>query len=139
MIPIQKSKLTRRRAADSTDSTARRGNEVRLFFWIGMMHGISNQGVRDKKGALLKKHLPKGHSGAVKVFPRKIILNKPYLILFSHALVTAQFLLHIPKTAFQKIGGFGDVQFSKALKGKQIIQVPFQAVVGTAKPLVRVV
>ena len=32
MIPIQKSKLTRRRACDSTDSTARRENEVRLFF-----------------------------------------------------------------------------------------------------------
>ena len=37
IIPIQKSKLTRRRAADSTDSTARRDNEVRLFFWIGIM------------------------------------------------------------------------------------------------------
>ena len=36
LIPIQKSKLTRRRAADSTDSTARRDNEVRLFFWIGI-------------------------------------------------------------------------------------------------------
>ena len=36
LIPIQKSKLTRRRAADSTTSTARRGNEVRLFFWIGI-------------------------------------------------------------------------------------------------------
>ena len=36
VIPIQKSKLTRRRAADSTDSTARRDNEVRLFFWIGI-------------------------------------------------------------------------------------------------------
>jgi hypothetical protein len=32
VIPIQKSKLTRRRACDSTDSTARRENEVRLFF-----------------------------------------------------------------------------------------------------------
>ncbi|WP_207894342.1 hypothetical protein, partial [Uruburuella suis] len=28
--------ITRRRAADSTDSTARRDNEVRLFFWIGI-------------------------------------------------------------------------------------------------------
>ena len=37
LIPIQKSKLTRRRAADSTDSTARRDNEVRLFFWIGII------------------------------------------------------------------------------------------------------
>ena len=36
IIPIQKNKLTRRRAADSTDSTARRDNEVRLFFWIGI-------------------------------------------------------------------------------------------------------
>ena len=36
LIPIQKSKLTRRRAANSTDSTARRDNEVRLFFWIGI-------------------------------------------------------------------------------------------------------
>ena len=36
VIPIQKGKLTRRRACDSTDSTARRDNEVRLFFWIGM-------------------------------------------------------------------------------------------------------
>ena len=36
IIPIQKSKLTRRRAADSTTSTARRDNEVRLFFWIGI-------------------------------------------------------------------------------------------------------
>ena len=32
LIPIQKSKLTRRRAEDSTPSTARRANEVRLFF-----------------------------------------------------------------------------------------------------------
>ena len=37
IIPIQKSKLTRRRACDSTDGTARRDNEVRLFFWIGII------------------------------------------------------------------------------------------------------
>ncbi|WP_281785001.1 hypothetical protein, partial [Uruburuella suis] len=36
LIPNLKNKIIRRRAADSTDSTARRGNEVRLFFWIGM-------------------------------------------------------------------------------------------------------
>ena len=36
-MPIQKSKLTRRQAADTTDSTARRDNEVRLFFWIGII------------------------------------------------------------------------------------------------------
>jgi hypothetical protein len=39
LIPIQKSKLTRRRAADSTDSKARRDNEVRLFF--GLVSHIS--------------------------------------------------------------------------------------------------
>ena len=43
LIPIQKSKLTRRRAADSTNSTARRDNEVRLFFWIGIISN-SNKG-----------------------------------------------------------------------------------------------
>jgi hypothetical protein len=65
-IPIQKSKLTRRRAADSTDSTARRDNEVRLFFWIGIISRKNRQsscccrrnpaaffdGFHDKKGRL---------------------------------------------------------------------------------------
>ena len=60
------------------------------------------------------------------------MFNCRFYILFSHTLMTAQFLFHIPKTTSQKIGGFGDVQFSNALKGKQIIQVPFQAVAGAS-------
>ena len=67
------------------------------------------------------------------------MFNCRFYILFSHTLMTAQFLFHILKTTSQKIGGFGDVQFSNALKGKQIIQVPFQAVAGASKSLVRVV
>ena len=37
LIPNLKDKITRRRAADSTSSTARRANAVRLFFRFGMM------------------------------------------------------------------------------------------------------
>ena len=36
LIPILKNKITRRRAEDSTGSTARRANAVRLFFRIGI-------------------------------------------------------------------------------------------------------
>ena len=37
IIPIRKNKITRRRAEDSTPSTARRDNAVRLFFRMGII------------------------------------------------------------------------------------------------------
>ena len=37
LIPIRKNKITRRRAEDSTPSTARRDNAVRLFFRMGII------------------------------------------------------------------------------------------------------
>jgi hypothetical protein len=46
LIPNLKNKIIRRRAADSTDSTARRGNEVRLFFWIGMKRWVYQPNLR---------------------------------------------------------------------------------------------
>ena len=55
IIPIQKSKLTRRRAADSTDSTARRDNEVRLFFWIGIRRPVGLLGFQPNLPAYAAK------------------------------------------------------------------------------------
>ena len=50
-------------ACDSTDSTARRDNEVRLFFWIGITEAVLQTRLlpaqeQQKGGKLLQKSLP---------------------------------------------------------------------------------
>ena len=53
--------------------------------------------------------------------------------------MTPQKLLHFAEFPFQQIGRIWDAQLGKTLAGKQPWQMPFQAVVGGAQTLMRVV
>ena len=53
--------------------------------------------------------------------------------------MTPQKLLHFAEFSFQQIGCIRDTQVGKTLTGKQPWQMPFQAVVGGAQALMRVV
>ena len=53
--------------------------------------------------------------------------------------MTAQKLLHFAEFPFLQIGRIRDAQVGKMLAGKQPWQMPFQAVVGGAQALMRVV
>ena len=53
--------------------------------------------------------------------------------------MTPQKLLHFAEFPFQQIGRIRDAQVGKTLAGKQPWQMPFQAVVGGAQALMRVV
>ena len=69
---------------------------------------------------------------------REIIFNKPNLIIFFHALMAAQFPLHIAKATLKQIACLRDIQFGKLLESKQVIQIPLQAVKRASQPLMRV-
>ena len=53
--------------------------------------------------------------------------------------MTPQTLPHFAEFSFQQIGRIWDAQLGKTLAGKQPWQMPFQAVVGGAQALMRVV
>ena len=72
-------------------------------------------------------------------FLTEIIFYKPQLTLFFQAPMTPQKLLHFAEFSFQQIGRIRDTQVGKTLAGKQPWQMPFQAVVGGAQALMRVV
>ena len=69
----------------------------------------------------------------------EIIFYKPQLTLFLQAPMTLQKLLHFAEFSFQQIGCIRDAQVGKTLTGKQPWQMPFQAFVGGAQALMRVV
>ena len=59
--------------------------------------------------------------------------------LFFQAPMTPQKLLHFAEFPFQQIGCIRDTQVGKTLTGKQPWQMPFQAMLGYAQALMRVV
>ena len=75
----------------------------------------------------------------LRLFLRKIILYKPYLILLLQPVMALQQPLHVAEFPFQQVGRVRDVQLRKILKAKQPWQMPLQAVASTTQLLVRVV
>jgi len=73
------------------------------------------------------------------LFLTEIIFYKPQFTPFLQAPMTPQKLLHFAEFPFQQIGCIRDAQVGKTLAGKQPWQMPFQAVVGGAQALMRVV
>ena len=73
------------------------------------------------------------------LFLTEIIFYKQQLTPFLQAPMTPQKLLHFAEFPFQQIGRIRDTQVGKTLAGKQSWQMPFQAVVGGAQALMRVV
>ena len=69
----------------------------------------------------------------------EIIFYKPWLTILFQAPMAPQKLLHFAEFSFQQIGCIRDTQVGKTLTGKQPWQMPFQAVVGGAQALMRVV
>ena len=66
-------------------------------------------------------------------FFREIVLDKPHFVFLFHPLMTPQFGLQIGKLPFQQIGGIEDAQVRVTLKGKEIRQIAFQAVVSASQ------